>query len=388
MNTTTKTVCVAKPITINHIFSDRHNWNVFKFKHADDLREVEVAEVEKMLHCQDDDSGYFIFFCPGCKETKIVHLGCGSRVCTHCGKHFTDRWAAGVAENVYDVVHRHCVFTVPDVIWKLIRENRWLLKDLMDCAIKAVTKMMKKKLGKEVMPGIVAVLHTFGKDMKFNTHVHCLVTEGGIKPNGEWADVTYFPFELLRKYWKKAVLRMLKRRWAKTEEDKSWIESLSKKHSKGYYVRAKDRIKSKKEMIKYIGRYIRHPAIAESRIDSYDGENVIFHYVDNDDIKHQITMSVDEFIAAVIGHIPDRHFKVIRYYGIYARKNRKKYKKLAKRHNTYITMIQTDLTQYLPKLTPRCDKCGNLMQLMGYEPRKPPDERKFGSKITDWAYIK
>lgn len=39
-------------------------------------------------------------------------------------------------------------------------------------------------------------------------------------------------------------------------------------------MRAKDTIGNKKEMVKYIGRHIRHPAIAESRIESYDGERV------------------------------------------------------------------------------------------------------------------
>ena len=45
-------------------------------------------------------------------------------------------------------------------------------------------------------------------------------------------------------------------------------------------------------VIKYIGRYLGRPVIATSRIDSYDG---------------------------LTQHIPEKHFKMIRYYGIYAR---------------------------------------------------------------------
>ena len=379
---------VAKSITINHIFLDNHNWGVYRYKRALELREVEIVEVEKMLHCQDAGSGYFVFHCPDCNENKIVHLGCNSRVCTHCGKHFTDKWAAQVASHMYNVVHRHCVFTIPDILWQIIKENRLLLKELMDCCITATAKMFQKKIGKDAKPGIVAVLHTYGKAMNFNPHVHCLVTEGGVKSNGDWIDITYFPFELLRMYWQYEVLKMLKRILPKTKENKLFIESLFVKYSNGFYVRAKDRIKSKKEMVRYIGRYIRHPAIAESRIDSYDGEKVVFHFVDHDNIKHVVSMLVEEFIAAVIGHIPDRHFKVIRYYGIYARQDRKKYKKIVDWNNNYETIIQTKIVQYMHKLTPTCNKCGKLMEFICYEPRKPPDETKFGSRITDWAYIK
>lgn len=384
----TKTVSIPKKITINRIFSDNHNWEVFKYNHSSELRGVEINEVEKMLRCQNENTGYFVFYCSNCNEIKTVHLGCNSRVCTHCGKHFTDRWAGRVALNLFDVVHRHCVFTISNVLWPILRENRKLLKELMDCCIVSTARMMEKKLGKNVKPGIVAVLHTYGKDLKFNPHLHCLVTEGGVKSNGEWVPVTFFPFELLRKYWQFEVLKMLKKKLPKNSENKKLIESLFVKHKGGFYVRAKDKIKSKKEMIRYIGRYIRHPAIAESRIDSYDGKKVIFHYFDHKEVKHWVTMTVEEFISAVIGHIPDKNFRVVRYYGAYSRQDRKKYKRLINKSNDYGIITQTKLVQFLPKFTPRCEKCDKLMELAWYEPRKPPDEKNFGSKITDWAYFK
>ncbi|KUO42198.1 MAG: hypothetical protein APU95_05395 [Hadesarchaea archaeon YNP_N21] len=38
-------------ITINHIFLDNRNWEVYEFKHRSELRDVEVKEVRKMLEC-------------------------------------------------------------------------------------------------------------------------------------------------------------------------------------------------------------------------------------------------------------------------------------------------------------------------------------------------
>ena len=72
--------------------------------------------------------------------------------------------------------------------------------------------------------------------------------------------------------------------------------------------------------MKYIGRYLGRPVIATSRIDKYDGENVTFHYNRHeDDVYVEETLPALEFIERLIRHIPEKHFKMIRYYGLYAR---------------------------------------------------------------------
>ena len=126
-----ETAVVGKPITINRIFLHNRNWDVFKLRHCSEVRRVEVAEVEKMLWCQRDENGYCTYYCPSCKETRIIHFGCNSWVCTHCGKRFADKWASSVAKGMLDVVHRHCVFTISDELWPLFKRDRGLLKFLI-----------------------------------------------------------------------------------------------------------------------------------------------------------------------------------------------------------------------------------------------------------------
>ena len=36
------------------------------------------------------------------------------------------------------------------------------------------------------LPGMVAVLHTFGSDMRYHIHVHTLITFGGLTAQGQW----------------------------------------------------------------------------------------------------------------------------------------------------------------------------------------------------------
>ena len=73
----------------------------------------------------------------------------------------------------------------------------------------------------------------------------------------------------------------------------------------------------------YIGRYTKRPAIAESRIKAYDGDSVTFEYQDKKEgVFKRIALSVMEFIGRLIRHIPEKHFRMIRYSGIFSNRTR------------------------------------------------------------------
>ena len=59
-----------KWITINHIFSHDHNLDVYRHAYQDELRDVEIKDVEKMLKC--DKLGFRFFSCPNCVEFELT----------------------------------------------------------------------------------------------------------------------------------------------------------------------------------------------------------------------------------------------------------------------------------------------------------------------------
>ena len=93
-----------------------------------------------------------------------------------------------------------------------------------------------------------------------------------------------------------------------------------KEHKEGFYVYAKPNKCDPNVVVKYIGRYLGRPVIATSRIDKYDGDFVTFHYNRHEDEQYvEENIPVMEFIQRLIRHIPEKHYKMIRYGGIYAR---------------------------------------------------------------------
>lgn len=370
--------------SIRQIFEDNHNWDTYRHLYESDLREVEIAEVEKRLSCKDGSKGFFVYHCPNCNESHVVYLGCNSRLCSSCGKNYTDKWAQSLSKAMFDVVHRHVVLSVPDVLWPILLEHRELHKIYMGAAIKAINDTLSHSLRKEVTAGVIVVLHPFSRDLSFKPHIHLLVTEGGFDRQGRFIPKKFIPAYALRKTWQYQVLSRFKKALPKTKEMSALIDSLFKKYD-GFYAHlpAESRITSKRQIARYVGRYVRHPAIANSRICGYDGANVTFWYEDNEDIRHYRTMTTFEFIQAIIQHIPERNFKMIRYYGAYCRKWKRRYGLSVKQGS----ITQSKLGDFQKNRAIKCPVCGHPMEFVMYWKKGPPEKSVFGGKIEDWNYI-
>ena len=185
----------------------KDNWLEFFKIYGKKVRKNVKKEVEKVLACGDLSKGYIEFICDSCKESKKVGFSCKSRFCTSCGKVYTDNWIDNMLGNLINVKHRHIVFTIPEELRKFFGMNRQRLKILPKCAAKAVTSWMHSlNKSQQFTPGIVTVIHTFGRDLKWNPHVHMMVTEGGKGKTIEWRHIRHFAFEALRKRWQKVLL--------------------------------------------------------------------------------------------------------------------------------------------------------------------------------------
>lgn len=279
--------------------------------------------VEKAIRCGDLKYGYAEYICTNCngKEKKRVAFTCKSRFCNRCGKVYIDQWVEKQVERIIDVGHRHMVFSIPEELRIVFYRNREWLKELSDNAAAVLQYWYREKARKkEYEVGIIAVVHTFGRDLKFNPHIHALVTEGAIDKNKQWKEVGFIPYEYLRRAWQKVLLDWLKQKYTYSLNLKRLINDLYKRYPKGFYVYAERRMKDARGAARYIGRYLARPAIAEYRILNYDGERVNFWYEDHQTGERvEVTLDVLDFIGRLTHHIPKKQFRMVRRYGLYRR---------------------------------------------------------------------
>ena len=346
------------------------HWDGFLEKYKNKIRLNVKKEIEKVLRCKDTRYGFIQLKCDNCNTTKKIGFTCKSRFCTSCGKIYTDNWINNMLGNLINVKHRHIVFTIPKELREFFGIDRQRLKILPKCAAKAVTSWMHSLNKKEEFtPGIVTVIHTFGRDLKWNPHVHMMVTEGGKGNITEWKHIRHISYESLRKRWQKILLDEITYMVGNTKEIRLLKNKLYKEKDKGFYVHAKTEIKSAKTAAKYVGRYVGRHAIAESRILKYDGENVTYKYTRHEDNKTIVeVVHVYEFIKKIIVHIPEKNFKMIRYFGIYSRRSKGKVN-FIKMMDKRILSIRRSIENWENRILAisgvnpcKCPNCGNNMR--------------------------
>lgn len=335
--------------TIKQIFQD--NWDNFVLDNTDiSIRPVVFEEVNKIINCGNPDFGYALYVCEHCGKFLKVPFRCKSRFCNTCGVKYAQDRALAMAKKSIRCKHRHIVFTMSDKLWSYFQKYRFLLDGLFDAASQAVLSWFHElNKSQNFKPGIMCTLHTFGRDLKWNPHIHMLCTEGGAGNIEVFRIIKHINFKALRYRWQKLILDYLSNHLPSYElpKFKKIKNKIYKEYENGFYVYAKpDNISSIKQTINYVVRYTGRPAMAQSRILNYDGTYVTYYYERHEDGKRvEEKVHVYDFIKRLIKHIPDKNFKVVRYYGIYA-KEHKHSKKIFKLLNENVIKIKEMLRKW------------------------------------------
>jgi len=320
-------------ITLQAIFLS--HWAAYCAWCEDEIRDTVYENVQKILKCRTPQLGYHMYQCPKCSDVRLIPHSCKSRFCSSCGKIATDKWTEERLSDVLAVGYHHLVFTLPWQLRAICLLNRQVMFQLLFFSASLAIQSWTKEFGGYV-PGIYIVLHTFGSDIKFNPHFHVLITAGGLSlDHSKWIDAPnnfLMPEAGLKKRWKFYVIQKIinannqgllempflpkKGQFINLRGVISVIAKLC------WYINIGERLLEIGMSVKYIGRYTKRPVIAEARIIKCDGRWVIFKFKDyaeggKTSIKK---MGIFTFIKYLTQHIPDKHFRVVRGYGLFSNK--------------------------------------------------------------------
>lgn len=404
-------------ITIKQIFSDY--WVEYLKLHLKVIPTYVVDEVEKMLACRDPlKSGYHLYVCPEhpLERTYVPH-SCKSRFCNVCGVVQTNKWMKEATSYFPDCGYFHIVLTLPDTLWYFF--NIESKKPLLDLLFKSANESVLNwfKTNRKVLPGAVAVLHTFGKKINYNTHIHMIVSAGGLsreKIRGKSArekEKSYF--KIKRKYgdtfkinddeyyvWKKVDSLpdkyVFSRMWKATvlKNLNKYVGPLSfySDFTKKCWYTHNNFVDDAEFTCNYIGRYSKRPPMAETRIVKYENGMITFYYDERDDeygevVKRDyITLPWEKFITLLIAHIMPPQFKMVRHYGLFS--NRTK--------NTFLPIVYELLHQKIKKTIEWSSWRVRQTAYLGFDPlickicgkEMILKEMAFWSKKFDRLYVK
>jgi hypothetical protein len=255
-------------------------------------------------------------------EQKLVYHTCKSRACPSCGHRATQLWQREQWTALPDIPYAGIVLTMPDILWPIFQQNRHLLYDLGALGAAVVEEWVKAKYGVRVL--IMVVTHTFGRRLNFNPHLHILVSAGGLRESeGRWIPGLRFDKDALMHMWRYAVITYLRAalqaRLLSSQLSVQDVKAVLKTQYERWWNIDIDRFKSKWQFVRYAGRYIRRPPIAQHRVQEITDGQVQFWRKDLIQKRQVLTRySIEEFVVTLAEHVPDRYRHAMRYFGLLA----------------------------------------------------------------------
>jgi Putative transposase len=245
------------------------------------------------------------------------------------------------------------VFTLPHALNALVRANRRRLYGLLFRVVAATLHTFAhdpRHLG--ATPAITMVLHTWGQTLTAHTHVHCVVSGGGLSLDGSsWIALPagkkkrrrpfLFPVGALSQVFRGQYIAALSRARTRGElrcagesaplaDPVPWQALLDSLSRTEWVVYAKPPFGGPETVLKYLSRYTHRVAISNRRIRFVGAAVVRFRYRDYADHSRtkEMTLPALEFLRRFLLHVLPRGFMRIRHYAITA--NCRRHAKLAR----------------------------------------------------------
>ena len=294
----------------------------------------------KLSNCRSAKMGFHYYQCDdsNCNHLHYQYHGCKNRHCPTCNWQKQEQWQEARINELLPVKYFHVVFTVPHELNSLFLGNRTVLfKQLYDSASHSLLTLSADSKWLGAMPSISTVLHTWGQQLSFHPHLHCIVSGGGVDKDCNWVDLKkktelgfLFPYNVMEPMFKKHFLRHVNKMIECGDivlKDKStWKPLKELLYNKKWIVYAKSPMGNASQVVEYLARYAHKVAISNHRIVNVTEEKVAFKYKDYADGNKTKTMelSINEFTRRFEQHILPFRFVKIRHYGILGNFNRKK----------------------------------------------------------------
>jgi hypothetical protein len=288
------------------------------------FRPVIKEVVEKYLDCGNPKCGFARIRCPDCGTERLLTFSCKVRgFCPSCHSKRREEWGEWMRESlVLDVPHRQVVLTIPKMLRVFFKYKRSLLSALCLCGKEALLKYFKAVTGRELTPGIVAVIQSFGSRINLHPHLHFLTTEGGEDKESRFHKVSNFNDSLLTEFFSREVFSLLLR---KQLINLSLVQKVLRWRHTGFNVHSRVRTRSREEAER-VGKYMIRPILSLKKLSFDETEGKVSYQYGNLRTEEE-RMDYLEFIARVTSHIPDKGQVTLRYYGLYSNAHRGKMRK-------------------------------------------------------------
>lgn len=324
----------------------RRYGEAYREQHRASLSTAQRRVMSALERCRTAALGSHLEKCDQCQHERVCYDSCRNRHCPKCQSLARAQWIEDRQQELLDTEYFHVVFTLPEEIAAIAYQNKEVVYGILFRAASETLRTIAadpKHLGAHI--GFFAVLHSWGQNLLFHPHLHCVVPGGGLSPDGDrWISCRpgfFLPVRVLSRLFRRLFLECLEKAFDEghlrffssihqLQERRAFLRYLAPLRKTEWVVYAKPPFAGPQQVLNYVGRYTHRVAISNNRLLDIEDGRVQFHYKDYRHGNQQkiMTVSADEFIRRFLLHVLPNGFQRIRYYGFLG--NRYRQQKLAR----------------------------------------------------------
>ncbi len=214
---------------------------------------------------------HLLIVCDNCGHVEISYNSCLNINCPKCQGSRQEEWVEAQLERLLPVGYFHLVFTLPHELNAIIYQNHSLLYSmLMKAAGDTILELAHNPKHLGALPDVTAVLHTWGQNLHYHPHVHCIVSAGGLSNDRLrfiYSGKKFFmPVKVLPRKFRGKFLYHLKEVWhdgllsfygkaLELVDGDNFKDFLDRLYGKDWVVYCKKPFKAPIHVVRYLGRY-------------------------------------------------------------------------------------------------------------------------------------
>ncbi len=348
----------------------RRHWPAYEKKFGARLLPSHRRAVQAILDCRTPALGGQLFGC-NCGGYQYVYHSCNHRACPQCGHADATAWLERQKARLLPVPYFLVTFTVPAELRQVIRSNQKILYPALireSAGALLDVGLAHKDLGAQL--GVLAVLQTWTRDLRFHPHVHCVVPGGGLSADGlRWVrpkrEGYFLPQAVLAARFRTRLRQFLQR-----EHPQLYVNCVTAFRRKQWVADVQS-VGRGEPALKYLSAYVYRTALSGQRIVADDGQCVSFTFRDSKTGQLRVeSLTAERFLHRILQHVLPAGLQRVRYFGWLSPAARNRFERIA----ALLDWTAPPPVARVPAPAPRCPCCQKPMELL-YELARPPPIR-------------
>lgn len=269
--------------------------------------------MQDIEQCRTAALGGQLFYCRQCAEQRYSYHSCKNRHCPKCGNEQANEWLQAQKELLLPTHHFLVTFTLPAELRPLARRQQKTIYNLLfRASSQALLQLAQDPRFVGGRVGMVGILHTWTRQLRYHPHVHFIVTGGGLTDKGRWVAA--------RKNFLvpvKALSRIFRAKFRDELKKTALFAQVEARVWRKDWVAHSEPVGSGTQAFQYLAPYIFRVALSNNRLSRLEHGNVTFAYKESATAQLQhCTITATEFIRRFLQHVLPPRFIKVRYFGL------------------------------------------------------------------------